>query len=170
MIKRGLCVVDSQKSGGNISCYSPSKYIWPITHHLLMDSIHVLLIIYSILPSSMLWQSWSPLLSVGMAPFWRWFPVMRWMEKWSEHIVEFFAGVQPFFCVNFIHSSRSSVFGKEKKKHFHSWCCSYILWQNKFSFYISSFTGLRAHTNCFTCWSSTLSAELLMCTDVLYCM
>ncbi len=79
----------------------------------------------------MLWQSWSPLLSVGMAPFWRRFPVMRWMEKWSEHIVEFFAGVQPFFCVNFIHSSRSSVFGKEKKKHFRSWRCSYILWQNK---------------------------------------
>jgi hypothetical protein len=53
--------------------------------------------------------------TVGTAPFLRFFfPLINWEQKWSEHIVEFFDGVQSSLSANFIHSVRSLVFGNVK--------------------------------------------------------
>ncbi len=79
-----------------------------------------------LIPCSTFCEQWvSPCRKVGTAPFLRcFFPLINWEQKWSEHIVEYFDGVQSSLSANFIHSVRSLVFGNVKKVTFHSKKCS----------------------------------------------
>jgi len=68
------------------------------------------------LPSSTLWESCSFISNVGIAPSTNFFPLIRCLEKWSEHIFECVFGNHPSFPVNFTQASHSAVFGNLKNK------------------------------------------------------